>query len=68
MNAINLFRRSGLTTAQIASQLECTRHLIRYYERGQRFPTKKLYERMVALAAQRGISLSAKDFLLAGEG
>lgn len=63
MEAINRLRRSGLSTAQIASGTGCSRHLIRLYERGLRFPNRKNFTCIVELAESRGIVLLARDFI-----
>lgn len=68
VNAIDLIRRSGLTTAQIAHELKCTTHAIRYWERGERFPNRTTYEALVGLAAKRGLHLVASDFVCANDG
>lgn len=68
MNAIDLIRRSGLTTAQIAHELNCTTHAIRFWERGERFPSGDKYEALVTLAAKRGLHLVASDFVCANDG
>lgn len=67
MNAIDLLRRTGLTTQQIADALACTTHAIRYYEQGKRFPKGKAYEAIVELASQRGVRLLADDFIDPGK-
>lgn len=64
MKAISKLRQSGLTTAQIAAQVPCTTHALRYYERGKRFPSEELYSAITALASSRGITLLATDFVV----
>jgi hypothetical protein len=64
MKAIAKLEKTGLTVADIAAGLQCTEALVRYYRRGQRFPTRRLYARMIALAASRKIALKADDFIL----
>lgn len=63
MKAIARLRRSGLTTRQIAQGLGCTEHLVRLYERGLRFPSKKTFVCAVELAESRGLLLTARDFI-----
>ena len=63
MKAIARLRRSGLTTNQIAEGLGCTEHLIRLYERGLRFPSKKTFVCAVELAESCGLLLTARDFI-----
>jgi len=62
MNAIELLRRTGLTTSDIAKEVGCTPHAIRHYETGRRFPNGKQYRRINDLALRRGLSLTAADF------
>ncbi len=62
MKAISLIRSTGLSTAQIADLVGCTPHAIRYYERGERFPSPQKFEAIVRAAEQRGLRLSATDF------
>lgn len=62
MKAITLIRGTGLTTAEIAKAIGCTTHAIRYYERGERFPTRKQFSAINDLALSRGLRLSAADF------
>lgn len=62
MKAIELIRRTGLTTAEIAEAVGCTTHSIRYYERGKRFPNGDQYRRINDLALRRGLTLTAADF------
>lgn len=67
MNAINRLRKSGLTTAQIAQGVGCTEHMVRLYERGLRFPSKKNFVCIVELAESRGLLLVARDFISDGD-
>lgn len=62
MNAITLLRGTGMTTAEIAKAIGCSSHAIRFYERGQRFPTGEKYRGLVELARSRGLQLTASDF------
>jgi hypothetical protein len=64
MKVITKLEKIGMTVADIAAGLQCTEALVRYYRRGQRFPTRRLYARMIALAASRKIELKADDFIL----
>lgn len=67
MNAINRLRKSGLTTATIAKGVGCSEHMVRLYERGLRFPSKKKFVCIVELAESRGLLLVARDFIVAGD-
>jgi hypothetical protein len=64
MKAITKLEKTGLTVADIAAHLDCCHALIRYYRRGERFPTRRNYEGLIALAASRKIALKADDFIL----
>lgn len=66
MQAIERLRRSGLSTAQIAQGVGCTEHMVRLYERGQRFPSKNKFTCIVELAESRGLLLIARDFIPPG--
>lgn len=63
MNAIELIRNTGMTTASIAARVGCTYHAIRYYETGERFPQGKIYKALLELAVERGVDLTADDFV-----
>lgn len=65
MKAIARLRMSGLTTTQIAEGIndKSGGHLVRAYERGERFPSRRTFECVVDLAESRGITLLARDFL-----
>jgi ribosome-binding protein aMBF1 (putative translation factor) len=63
VKAIDKLRKSGLSTAQIADGIGCGEHLIRAYERYQRFPSKRTYLCIVELAEANGLTLLARDFL-----
>ena len=65
MEAISRLRRSGMTTADIASAIadKSGGHLVRLYERGMRFPSKKTYTCIVEVAEARGLLLTARDFI-----
>ena len=66
MDAITKLRKTGLTTAEIAEGVGCTTHAIRFYERGIRFPSTDKFKSIIAFAAERGIELSAADFIATG--
>ena len=63
MDAIELIRRTGLSTAEIADAVGCTTHAIRLYERGKRFPNEDNYRRLIELAKSRGVTLTAESFV-----
>jgi transcriptional regulator with XRE-family HTH domain len=67
MKAIDRLRKSGLTTTQVAAGIGCTEHMVRLYERGKRFPSKKNFVCMVELAESRGLMLVARDFISDGD-
>jgi hypothetical protein len=69
MQAIVKLRRSGMTTAEIASGIgdKSGGHLVRAYERGERFPSRKTFACMVELAESRGLTFLARDFLNAAD-
>lgn len=67
MKAIERIRRTHLSTREIAAHLGCTTHAIRNYERGLRFPSEEQYARIVRLAAERGIVLTATDFVASND-
>ena len=65
MKAISRLRLSGLNTAQIAEAIndKSGGHLVRAYEKYERFPSKRTYVCIVEAAEARGITLLARDFL-----
>lgn len=65
MEAINRLRKSGLTTAQIAEAIsdKSRGHLVRAYEKHERFPGRRSFTCLVELAEARGVTLLARDFL-----
>lgn len=63
MKAIERLRKSGLSTAQIADGVGCTKHMVRLYERAKKFPSKKNFVCIVELAESRGLMLLARDFI-----
>jgi hypothetical protein len=65
MEAINRLRRSGMTTRQIAEAIkdDSGGHLVRLYERGKRFPSRRTYVCIVEVAEARGLLLTARDFI-----
>lgn len=67
MKAIERLRKSGLTTAQIADGVGCSKHMVRLYERGKKFPSRKNYVCIVELAEARGLLLVARDFIVAND-
>jgi hypothetical protein len=69
MKAISRLRLSGLTTAQIAEAIndQSRGHLVRAYEKFNRFPSKRSFVCLVELAESRGITLLARDFLASRE-
>lgn len=69
MKAIDRLRKSGMTTAQIAEGIgdKSGGHLVRAYERDERFPGKKTFICIVELAESRGLVLLARDFIARGE-
>ncbi len=66
MKAITRLRMSGLSTAQIAEGIndKSGGHLVRAYERGERFPSRRTFACVVELAESRGITLMARDFMV----
>ncbi len=62
MNAIERLKDTGLTASEIADRVGCTYHAIRYYESGERFPQRTIYEKLIELAKERGVVLLASDF------
>lgn len=67
MNAIKRLRQSGLSTAQIADGTGCDPHLLRAYERDERWPGRHNFLCIVEFAESRGIKLLARDFVAANE-
>lgn len=67
MKAIERLRKSGLTTASIAEGVGCSTHMVRLYERGKKFPSKKNFVCIVELAESRGLMLVARDFIAHGD-
>lgn len=65
MKAISRLRLSGLSTTQIAEGIndKSGGHLVRAYEKYERFPSKRTFVCIVELAESRGITLMARDFL-----
>ena len=65
MKAITRLRKSGLSTAQIAEAIadKSGGHLVRAYDKHARFPSRRTFERLVALAESRGVVLFAHDFI-----
>jgi transcriptional regulator with XRE-family HTH domain len=63
MIAIDRLQRAGFSRAEIARRSGVSPQLIGMYERGRRFPSRKTFERLVALAESRGLTLLASDFL-----
>ncbi len=65
MKAITRLRKSGMTTAQIAEAIadKSGGHLVRAYDKHARFPSRRTFERLVALADSRGVVLFAQDFI-----
>lgn len=62
MKAINRLRKSGMTRSQIAAELGVSRHAVRFWETGERSPNHDNREKLLDLAAKRGIVLLATDF------
>ena len=60
---------SGLTTVQIAEAIndKSRGHLVRAYEKFERFASKRTFVCVVELAESRGITLLARDFLAVPE-
>lgn len=67
MQAIKLLRASGCSRAEIATALGVTRHTVGHWERGLRFPDGANFSALVDLAKQRGLDLSAEDFVSRSE-
>jgi transcriptional regulator with XRE-family HTH domain len=66
MEAISKLVRSGMTRKQIALSIGLSEPtLIGMYERGERFPGRENYRAIVDLADSRGLTLLARDFVLA---
>lgn len=65
MKAIQKLRQSGLGTAEIAAGIgdRSRGHLVRAYEKFDRFPSRRTFTCIVELAESRGITLLARDFL-----
>lgn len=63
MEAMRKLRGKGLSTAQIAAGLGCSKHLVRAYERYERFPSRHTYICIVELAEAHGLKLAARDFI-----
>ena len=65
MKAISRLRLSGLSTAQIADSIadKSGGHLVRAYEKFERFPSRRTFVCIVELAETRGITLLARDFI-----
>lgn len=67
MKAIERLRKSGLSTAGIADGVGCSKHMVRLYERGLKFPSKKNFVCIVELAESRGLLLVARDFIASSD-
>jgi len=64
MKAISRLKDSGLSLSQMADRLGCTYHTLRNYQTGRRFPSEEQFARLVQLGQERGVELSAADFVL----
>ena len=62
MKAIERLKQSGLTRSQIAKEIRVERHAVRFWELGLRSPNHDNREKLLELAAKRGIVLLASDF------
>ncbi len=65
MKAIQRLRKSGMTTAQIADAIndKSGGHLVRMYDKRDRFPSKRTFVCVLETAEARGITLLARDFI-----
>lgn len=63
MKAINRLRRAGFTRADIAEHIGTTATAVGMYERGDRFPSRESFEKLVGLSDRFGITLLANDFV-----
>lgn len=64
MKALSLLYNAGFTREGVANKVGKSKHALRLYERGERFPPKDPYVAIVKLAESRGITLFARDFIV----
>lgn len=62
MRAIARLKKSGMTRSEIAAAIGVSRHAVRFWELGLRSPTHDSREKLMELAATRGLVLLASDF------
>src|SRR3546814_804641 len=62
MKAIDRLKKSGMTRSEIAAAIGVSRHAVRFWEMGLRSPTHDSREKLLDLAAKRGLVLLASDF------
>lgn len=67
MKAITLLERSGYTRRQISDGIGVGVPALAMYRRGDRFPSRKAFQRIVEMAEARGLLLLARDFLQNGD-
>ena len=65
MKAIQRLRKSGMTTVQIAEAIndKSGGHLVRMYDKRDRFPSKRTFVCILEAAESRGLTLLARDFI-----
>jgi hypothetical protein len=66
MKAITRIEETGMPAPRIADAIHVTTHAVRHYKLMQRFPNKHVYTSLVELAASRGVTLLASDFITDG--
>lgn len=66
MKAITRIEETGISAPRIAEAVHVTTHAVRHYKLMQRFPNKHVYTSLVELAAKRGVTLLASDFITDG--
>lgn len=65
MKAIQRLIRAGYSRPQIAAGLPGTTGvpMVRLYERGERFPSRKAFVCFVEMGEAKGLTLLARDFI-----